>query len=222
VQDSSAQASAGNPTAADQARRVLNVGCGPKTSRRLQPFFAPDAWQEIRLDIEPRVQPDIVGSVTQVAALVQPASVDAVWASHVMEHLFRHEVLPTLRQIRSVLKPTGFAIISSPDIESAARLVADHGIDHVAYTSPAGPITAHDMFYGLSSAIAGGHTAMAHRTAFTGNSLGELLLDAGFPVVLVKAEQFNLWAVALMQQADRAAIEQQLASAGLNMAGGAE
>lgn len=34
--------------------------------------FNPDAWQEIRLDIEPAVQPDIIGSVTDIKVFPLP------------------------------------------------------------------------------------------------------------------------------------------------------
>jgi len=198
-------------------RRVVNIGSGPPSVRRLRFLFDESRWREVRLDIDPNVSPDIVGSLTTLQELLEPRSVDAVWASHVLEHLFRHEVEPALLQVRSILKPDGFAIITSPDIEVAAQLAAQHGMDYVVYHSPAGPITVHDMFYGHSSSIANGHFSMAHRTAFTCNSLAKCLLDAGFPTVLAKCEKFSIWAVALMEKADRQAIEQQLAIGGLNM-----
>ncbi len=34
--------------------------------------FNPDDWQEIRLDIEPAVQPDIIGSVTDIKVFPLP------------------------------------------------------------------------------------------------------------------------------------------------------
>lgn len=199
------------------ARLVLNIGSGAHASTRLQKMFPSSDWNELRLDIEPGVRPDVVGSLDNVGALFEPDSIDAVWASHVLEHLFRHEVRTALLQLRSILKPNGFAVITSPDIEVAAGLAARYGMDHVVYHSPAGPITAHDMFYGHSSSIAAGQIHMAHKTAFTRDSLGQGLIDAGFPVVLAKSDRFDLWAVALMERADRMAIERQLAQAGLDM-----
>ena len=48
-------------------------------------------WREIRLDLDPAVQPDIVCSITDMSP-VATDSVDAIWSSHNLEHLQRHEV----------------------------------------------------------------------------------------------------------------------------------
>jgi hypothetical protein len=58
---------------------------------------------------------------------------------------------------------------------------------------------------------------MAHNTGFTCTSLGQHLLDAGFPVVLAKRERFELWALALMEEANKSAIQWELKVAGLDM-----
>jgi len=199
---------------------VLNVGSGSRSSQTLRSTFPTESWKEIRLDIDPTTQPDVIGSLTNIGTLFAPQSIDAIWASHVLEHLFRHEVRPALIEIRSVLKRDGFAVITCPDIEVAASLVAQYGMDHVIYHSPAGPITAHDMFYGHTASIANGHTSMAHKTAFTCSSLAQCLLDVGFSTVLAKSERYAIWAVALMDYADRAAIVAQLARGGLDMSTG--
>ncbi|MGZ8317123.1 MAG: hypothetical protein ACXW3B_18395, partial [Telluria sp.] len=62
-------------------RHLLHVGCGPIRSDRLPVCFRSDAWQEIRLDIDPRVQPDIVGTITDLS-MIPDNSVDAIWSSH--------------------------------------------------------------------------------------------------------------------------------------------
>ncbi len=119
------------------------------------------------------------------------------------------------------LKSDGFALITCPDVEAIASLVLERGIDHVAYTSPAGPITASDMLYGHSASIARGQIYMAHKSGFTCPLLGRLLIDAGFSTVFAKRNRFDLWAVALMERADQAAIQQQLDTAGLKIFGDA-
>ena len=70
-------------------KKLLHVGCGPK--HPLPAFLTGDEWQEIRLDIDPNVKPDIIASITHMAA-VDNASVDGVYSSHNLEHLFAHEV----------------------------------------------------------------------------------------------------------------------------------
>ena len=70
-------------------KRVLNVGSGPSSARQLHPVFSRDSWTEIRLDIDPLVKPDLVGSVTDMVQLVSSATLDAVWSSHSLEHFAR-------------------------------------------------------------------------------------------------------------------------------------
>lgn len=199
------------------SKRVLNAGSGAYAARKLHPVFAREVWQEIRIDIDPQAEPDIVSSITDMRSSVAPQSFDAIWSSHTLEHLHAHEVPAALAEFRRVLKPDGFALITSPDLEAVASLIPIHGLDHVAYTSPAGPITPLDMLFGHSDSIARGHFYMAHKTGFTCASLGQRFVDAGFPIVLVKRERFDLWALGLMQEAHQASIQRQLVAAGLDL-----
>ena len=59
----------------------LHVGCGPKRKERTP--FASQNWREIRLDINSEVQPDVIGTMTDMKA-VDDASVDAVRRRHVL------------------------------------------------------------------------------------------------------------------------------------------
>ena len=69
-------------------KTILHVGCGRAP---LPAHFRSPEWREIRYDIDPAVQPDLVGSMTEMAEL-RDASVDAIWSSHNLEHLLPHEV----------------------------------------------------------------------------------------------------------------------------------
>ena len=181
---------------------VLNAGSGPVTSRSFHRGFDPETWTSVRLDINPVLEPDVVGSVTDMRDHFPDASFDAVWSSHNLEHLRAHEVLPALLEFRRILKPTGFVLLTCPDLEAVAALVTHHGLDHVAYESAAGPITAHDMMFGHSSSIAAGEVYMAHNTGFSQDSLGRIAMEAGFEEAQVgKDHQFNLWALLLMPDA---------------------
>jgi SAM-dependent methyltransferase len=198
-------------------KRVLSAGSGPASSRQLHPAFRAENWQEVRFDIDPQAKPDLVGSITDMSKLIPSHSFDSVWSSHSLEHLYAHEVPAALGEFRRILKRDGFALITSPDVESIASIILDHGLDYVAYVSPMGPITPRDMLYGHSASIERGSIYMAHNTGFTCGTLGQHLLDAGFPVVLAKREGFALWALALMEDADKVAIQRDLKSAGLDM-----
>jgi SAM-dependent methyltransferase len=203
-------------------KRVLNAGSGPASARQLHPSFQRRLWQEVRFDIDPQAKPDVVGSITDMSGLVASESFDAVWSSHSLEHLYAHEVSTALQEFRRILKPEGFALITSPDLEAVVSLVLRYGVDHVAYVSPMGPITPLDMMFGHSGSIARGNTFMAHHTGFTCASLGQLLLQAGFSIALVKREGLDLWALALREMADKEAIQRDLGAAGLDMADDSE
>jgi hypothetical protein len=199
------------------SKRVLSAGSGPPSTRQLHPAFHTNCWQEVRFDIDPQAKPDIVGSITDMSKLIPSQSFDSIWSSHSLEHLYAHEVPAALGEFRRILKLDGFALITSPDVEAIASMILEHGLDHVAYTSPMGPITPHDMLFGHSASIQRGSVYMAHKTGFTCASLGQHLLDAGFPVVLAKREGFALWALALMEEADKVAIQRDLKAADLDM-----
>jgi predicted SAM-dependent methyltransferase len=134
----------------------------------------------------------------------------------VLEHLYAHDVFPALRQFHQILKRDGFALIMTPDLEAVAHFIVEQGIAAVAYNSPAGPIRPLDMLYGHSRAVEEGHLHMAHRTGFTAERLGNLLLMAGFPTVSVATENFEVCALALMPEADDAAIKKALLGSGFN------
>ena len=192
-------------------RRVLNAGSGPR-GRALSAPFAPDAWQEVRLDVDPTVAPDVVATLTAMGDAVPDQSFDAVWSSHSLEHVHGFEAVGALREFRRVLKPNGFALVTCPDVETVAAAVVEHGLDHVAYMSLAGPITLHDILFGHSASIERGEAAMAHRTGFTARRLGELALEAGFAEVAVgRGPDYDLWGVLTLPGTDQAALVRELA-----------
>jgi SAM-dependent methyltransferase len=200
-----------------RARQVLNAGSGSRSARQLHPLFAPALWREVRVDIDAESEPDVVASIADMSAVFPAGTFDAVWCSHVLEHLFAHEVPLAVAEFRRVLRPDGFALITSPDLETVVAMVLDGGLDRVAYMSPSGPITAHDMLFGHSASLAEGRWSMAHNTGFTCASLGNILIGAGFAEVVAKRQRFDLWAVALMPEADEEAIVAELRAAGLDM-----
>jgi predicted SAM-dependent methyltransferase len=197
-------------------KRLLNAGSGPGPARRIARLVSEQGWEEVRFDIDPEVKPDVEGSILDLGVSFEPQTFDAVWSSHVLEHLYAHEVFPTLRQLHRVLKADGFALIMTPDLESVAHFIVEHGIAAIAYSSPAGPIRPLDMLYGHSRAIEDGHHYMAHRTGFTAERLGNLLLMAGFATVSVRTENFEVFALALMPEANSEATQKILLESGLN------
>jgi SAM-dependent methyltransferase len=180
--------------AAAPTKIVLNVGCGYPLRQKLHPHFHGPEWREIRLDLDPAVQPDIVCSITDISPVAADA-VDAVWSSHNLEHLQRHEVPLALAEFIRVLKPHGLLLLTLPDLQQVARLVAEDRLEDSAYISQSGAITALDMIFGHTASLARGNQFMAHRTGFTARSLYKLLTEAGFvEVALRHGASFDLWA----------------------------
>lgn len=185
-------------------KTFLHVGCGPKRKDRTTSGFNTPEWQEQRLDIDERVSPDIVGSMTDMSAVLN-ASVDAIFSSHNIEHLYVHEVPVALAEFKRVLKSDGFAVITCPDLQSVCALIAQDKLTETAYTAPAGPITPLDVLYGHRPPMARGNLYMAHRCGFTQKVLTGTLQAAGFAMVASKQRghpNYDLWALAVVQPVD--------------------
>lgn len=203
--------------AAHKPRRMLNAGSGAKSIARLGAVFDRAEWDEIRIDLDPGVAPDVVGSMIDMRPHFNAQSFDAIWSSHSLEHLHSHEIPVALAEFRRILKMDGFALITCPDLETVMTLFLNHGPDHVIYQSPAGPITPLDMMFGHAGSIAAGHVHMAHNSGLTTSRLKNLLRQAGFAGVVIKRQEFDLWALGLMPQTDRNAVLKKLADAGLDL-----
>lgn len=189
-------------------RLFLHIGCGPKRKEQTTRGFNTPEWHELRLDIDPAVKPDIVGTMTDMSA-VADASVDAIFSSHNIEHLYPHEVPVALKEFLRVLKPDGFAVITCPDLQSVCALVAEGKLTETAYSSPAGPIAPIDILYGYRPAMAKGNLYMAHRCGFTERVLIGTLRAAGFAAVVSRrrpAPFFDLWAIAKKGPTDEASL----------------
>lgn len=144
---------------------VLHVGCG----RDPLPAWLSD-HDEVRLDINPDVQPHIIASMVDMG---QIGPFDALYTSHALEHLYPHEVGVALAEFLRVLAPGGKAVIVVPNLDGVRPDEA------VLYTSPAGPVCGLDLYYGMSRLIAQ-QPYMAHHCGFIPETLAEAMAAAGF------------------------------------------
>lgn len=195
-----------------EQRTVLHVGCGHKTISDLTAGFRDGSWREVRFDIDPNVRPDIIGTITDMSA-VQTESVDALFSSHNIEHVYTHEVPHVLSEFRRVLKPNGFAVVTCPDLQSLGEAIAAGRIDQPLYQSSEGAITPLDIIFGHIAAIEAGRSYMAHKTGFTDRTLFQHAARAGFQQVGIcrRPSAFDLWMVAAksaMPEADFAGMAQ--------------
>ena len=159
-------------------KTFLHVGCGPQYKSQIKGFDN-ENWKEIRFDIDEKVDPDIVGTLLDMSA-VETGSVDAIYSSHNIEHVFPHEVPIVLREFHRVLKDDGMVVLRCPDLQSVCEAVVDDKLLQPLYESPAGPISPIDILYGHRQFIARGNEYMAHKGGFTYSVLNDAFIEAGF------------------------------------------
>lgn len=181
-------------------KTLLHVGCGQKNKSRLKGFNNP-SWDEIRVDIDHAVNPDIVGSLTDMNQ-IQDGTAQAIYSSHNLEHLYAHEVLHALKEFHRVLSNDGIVIVTCPDLQSVCEQVAQGKLLEPLYQSPSGPIAALDILFGLRASLEAGNIFMAHKTGFTYSSLSQLMLQSGFKTVVGgrRPKYFDLWLFASKEE----------------------
>jgi SAM-dependent methyltransferase len=89
--------------------RLLNVGCGATYHR---------AW--VNVDAAP-VSRDVLALDVRKGLPRGQAPYDAIYCSHVLEHLRRQEASALLGEMRGVLRPGGILRVVVPDLEAIAR-----------------------------------------------------------------------------------------------------
>lgn len=156
--------------------RVLHAGCGDAPLPEWILLSDRDSIVETRLDIDPGVHPDVVASMADMGDI---GPFDMVTSNHALEHLYPHEVVPALREMRRVLADGGHVVLTVPDLEGVSATM------DVLYESPSGPISGLDMLYGQHDRVAE-NPAMAHHSGFTRETLWQALKDAGFSYTFVR------------------------------------
>ena len=161
-------------------KTFLHVGYGLQNKSSCFGFNN-DNWKEIRLDFDKNVNPDIVGTMTDMKS-VETGSVDAVYSSHNIEHIFPHEVPIVLREFYRVLKEDGIVVITCSDLQSVGEAIVQDKLLEPLYESDIGPISPIDILYGHRGFIAQGNEYMAHKGGFTYSILDRVFYEAGFKI----------------------------------------
>jgi ubiquinone/menaquinone biosynthesis C-methylase UbiE len=161
---------------------LLHVGCG----NTAKPECFGD-MQEVRLDISPECQPDILASMTDMGDI---GPFDALYSSHSLEHLYPHEVPLAAREFHRVLRDGGVAVVVVPDLTDAKPT------EDALYDSPAGPVCGLDLYYGMARLITE-NPHMAHHSGFIASTLKAVFEGAGFAHVETRrVANYNLMALA--------------------------
>lgn len=192
----------------------VNLGSGPRTAAALPQLFA--GWRELRVDVEPAARPDLVADITDLSP-IGTDSVDGVWCSHCLEHIYAHQVDAALGEMSRILKARGVACVLVPDLQTVAGHIAADRLHETLYQSPAGPITPHDVVFGFGRDVARGLDFMAHRCGFTPSALIERFARSDFAdFVVFRRSNFEIGAIASKtpwrSQAERDRLVQALAA----------
>lgn len=162
-------------------RTVLSVGSGPDQLSQ----WIDQGYEVTRLDIDPRTEPDIVGSMTELGEI---GPFDAVYCSHSLEHLYPHEVGVALQEFHRVLKPGGVALVLVPDLEGVPA--TDEVLDESC------GLTGLHLYYGDARLIKD-QPYMAHHSGFVQKTLSDAMEAAGFKVTTQRMSMFNLLGIGL-------------------------
>lgn len=196
------------------AKKVLNVGGNDKLIP-IPPCF--DGWQHDILDIDPSVSPDILCDARELWKL-PPRQYDAIYCSHNLEHYYFHEVPNVLKGFKLLLKRDGFVYIVVPNIINTVKKLIDENmdLDDTLYVSPAGPIAAIDVIFGLRKQIQeSGDDYFAHKCGFSETLLKKLLITHGFKCIISVVDDLNITAYGFYDEPSNKMLE----SLDLNEAG---
>jgi len=130
--------------------KILHIGCG--YSHLTEEY---DDIEEVRLDICDWVYPDIVLDACKLKTL-EVSSFDGAWTSHMLEHVYEHQIQAVLTGINHILKSDGFLYVQVPNLMYVFESVVKNNasLDEVLYESRIGiPIRALDVLYGCQEAI---------------------------------------------------------------------
>jgi SAM-dependent methyltransferase len=158
-------------------RRVLIAGAGDEGQQ-----WATQEWEVVRLDIDPRTEPDIVGSMTDLGDV---GPFDAVACNNALEHLYPHEVEQALREFHRVLRPGGWAVIQVPDLQDAKA--TEEMIPEIGMTGL-------HLFYG-DPALLKEFPYMAHHCGFVESTLRRSMEMAGFSVQTKRLPCYQLMGI---------------------------
>lgn len=168
--------------------RLLNIGAGPAT-------LIPDAyadWDIHTCDIDPAYNPDVLADMRALPADV--GHFDAVYASHCLEHIAQHEVVPCLRGWSRVA-PLVHVRVPNAVMTVLVTVALGKLLTDPIYDTPGGPVSANDVLHGHHKYIEQGNDYYAHKTSFGPRELRDVFELAGLTDVLVQQDAFDLIAL---------------------------
>lgn len=140
----------------------------------------------VRLDIDPRTEPDIVGNMTDLN-MIRDGMYHVIYCSHSLEHLYPHEVPRALAEFHRVLRPGGALLVFVPDLE---------GVAATEDKLPDSDLCGLHLYYGDAAQIEE-YPWMAHHSGFVLESLKSCMEKAGFSVQAQRMSHYNLMGIGI-------------------------
>lgn len=187
----------------------LHVGCGNNKKSETTSGFNQENWIEKRVDINPDVSPDIVADMLDLS-IIPSGSIDAVYSSHNIEHLYPYQVNTALKEFYRVLNETGYLVLTCPNIKALGTYLTEDKPLQTLYESNSGPVTAIDILYGFRPSLALGNHHMAHKCGFTKSILIACLKEASFMSIacIDRGLPFlDIWTIASKHICDKEKLE---------------
>lgn len=148
----------------------------------MPPQYSDMGAEEIRLDANPDVKPDIVASIDDLGDI---GPFDGIHCSHCLEHLQWDHAHKALSEFYRVLRVGGFVYIQVPNIEDVKPT------EEVLYEVNGLKISGIDILYGCR-VFSRDNPWMLHRSGWVPETLAKALADAGFQHIRVMAEGLYL------------------------------
>ena len=161
----------------------LNLGCGPLPihPQHYSVMEKPEEWTLVDFYVK---DPSIKNWDAEKLEEVENGSCEAIYASHLLEHISHRRISEVLTLWYNKLCDNGQIIINVPDLLWASREVIkyenDQPLSSSVYTSFEGNTGLQSIFYGTHA-----HEGEVHKAGFTQKSLTALLESIGFKNVAV-------------------------------------
>lgn len=147
--------------------RVLNIGCTSEYACNDPRAMLGKGIELEQLDIDPRTNPDYVLDIREPMPKDLKGAFDAVFASHVLEHVERGKVNAAVENFKYLLRVGGQLWVFVPSLEWACREVLE-GRDTIAV---------HGVLYGGQK-----DQWDIHLTGYTKPALRALIQSHGFKI----------------------------------------
>ena len=163
----------------------LNVGCGSRTFSN---------WRNI--DHDPECDPDVLLDVGLKTLPYENGTVQAIYASHLLDHLTFSEGLGFLQECHRVLEPDGVLRIVVCDLAVFVKAYQDRNLEQFNWFQPIDFVSARTQGLklgmvacgSLADRHVGSHGYGGHKLLFDGEAACEMLERAGFQTVALRSE----------------------------------